>query len=123
MPRGVRSGWGFPGRWKAPLVLWALVLALSWPIIVLREVDFVPALLDNVYLSNSRLSVFNPPLVVQWVLNVASIAMTGLLLLDWLFVAYPADKLKRFESRVIWPLCAGAGAGGHPDLPDRVARG
>jgi hypothetical protein len=109
MPRGVRSEWGFPGRWKAPLVLWALVLALSWPIIVLREVDFVPALLNNVYLSNSRLSVFNPPLVVQWVLSVASITTTGLLLLDWLFVAYSADKLKGFESRVIWPLCASAG--------------
>ncbi|HEV3214153.1 MAG TPA: O-antigen ligase family protein [Vicinamibacterales bacterium] len=109
IPRGVRSEWGVPRRWKAPLVLWALVLALSWPIILLREVDFVPALLDNPYLANSRLWVFGPGVVVLWVLSVASIATTALLLLDWLFLAYPADKLERFESHVIWPLCAGAG--------------
>ena len=108
MPRGARSTWAFPERWRAPLVLWALCLALSWPIIVLREIDFVPALLDNAYLSNSRLSAFIPPLVVVWVASVAAIATTSLLLLDWLFLAYPADQLKRFESRVIWPMCAGA---------------
>jgi hypothetical protein len=109
LPRSARSPWAFPARWRAPLVLWALCLALSWPIVVLRELNFVPALLDNAYLSNSRMSTFVPPLVVMWIASVAAIAMTGLLLFDWLFVAYPEDPPKRFESRIVWPLCAGAG--------------
>jgi len=107
MPRGARARWGFPDQWQAPLVLWALVLALSWPIIVLRETDFVPALLDRGDIWNSRLTVA-PPIVAVWVLSVATIATTGLLLLDWLFLAYPSDQIKRFETRIAWPLFAAA---------------
>jgi hypothetical protein len=124
LPRSVRSQWALPARWRAGVVLWALVLALSWPLILLREVDFVPALRDAVYLSNSRLGV-SPPTVFVWTLSVASIAMTGLLLLDWLFVAYPDDDGKRFESHIIWPLFGGAGiaaaVGAYQGLADMAA--
>src|SRR5207249_1513739 len=97
----------YPGRFAAPLVLWALVLALSWPIVVFREVDFVPALFDRVTLSAAMLPQ-TPGIIAIWIGSVTSIALTGLLLLDWLFLAYSADDLGRFESRVIWPLLAGA---------------
>jgi hypothetical protein len=107
LPRSVRSPWALPAEWRPPVVLWALVLALSWPLILVREVDFVPALRDAVYLSNSRLGV-SPPTVFVWTLSVASISITGLLLLDWLFLAYPDDDRKRFESHIIWPLFGGA---------------
>src|SRR5881394_2414168 len=55
LPRGVRGAWAFPPRWKPPLVFWALAIALSWPIVVLREVDFFPALINRGDLWNSRL--------------------------------------------------------------------
>jgi len=107
LPRGVRAGWMLPGRWKAPLELWALALALSWPLVVLREIDFIPALLDKGDLWNSRLST-SPPLVTVWVLSVAAIVMTGLLLLDWTFDAFPARQESSFERRVIWPVFGAA---------------
>lgn len=107
LPRSLRSSWAYPGRFRAPLVLWALVLALGWPIVVLRELDFVPALINRGNLWNSRVPV-SPQFAVSWITSVAAIAMTGLLLLDWLFVVYPADEHKRFESRVAWPMFAGA---------------
>ena len=52
-PRTVRSGWAVPFRWKAPLILWALTVALSWPIVVLREFDFVAITLTEPRLASS----------------------------------------------------------------------
>src|SRR5438046_1665254 len=31
LPRAAATAWRYPAPWKAPLVLWALVVALSWP--------------------------------------------------------------------------------------------
>jgi hypothetical protein len=109
LPRAFGSVWAFPIRFNAPLVLWALVLALSWPIVMLREVDFVPAMLSQTGISGMSARLPQSPAVIAvWIVSVTSIALTGLLLLDWLFLVYPADRLKQFESRVIWPLFAGA---------------
>ena len=99
-------------------MLWALTLALSWPIVVLREVDFVPALLSPGGMSGSRLPQ-SPAIIAVWISSVTSIVLTGLLLLDWLFLAYSAAatedeaaRLRRFEARVIWPVFCGAVIGG-----------
>jgi O-antigen ligase len=107
LPRAVWSRWSYPGRLSTPLVLWALTLALSWPIVALRELDFVPALLTPSAMPETMLPQL-PGVTVIWIASVASIALTGLLLFDWLFLAYPTDKLERFESHVIWPLFATA---------------
>ncbi|MCM3881639.1 MAG: O-antigen ligase family protein [Vicinamibacterales bacterium] len=107
IPRAAKSGWAFPRRWAAPLVLWALTIAIIWPIVVLREVDFVPALLGrgDLWLGRSTVS---PPVATTWILNVVSIAMTGLLLLDWMLLSFPAEAGARFERRIIWPVFSGA---------------
>ena len=116
LPRAIGSRWAYPGSFAAPLVLWALVFALSWPIVVLRELDFVPALLSPAALSASSLPQ-SPAIITVWVASVAAIALTGLLLLDWLFLVYSAvdpagnttvPLFQMFERRVIWPLLAGA---------------
>ncbi len=107
MSRSARSAWAYPGRFTVPLVLWALVVAISWPLVVLREVDFMPVLLSPAGMSAARLPQ-SPAIVAVWISHVASIALTGLLLLDWLFLAYPEDRLEQFEARAIWPLFAGA---------------
>src|SRR5205085_2941483 len=109
LPRAFESAWAFPLRFNAALMLWALVLALSWPILVLREVDFIPAMLSPSGISAlaARLPQ-SPSVIAVWIWSVTSIALTGLLLLDWLFLIYPADRLRVFESRVIWPMFAGA---------------
>jgi hypothetical protein len=105
LPRAIGSKWAYPERFTSPLVLWALVLALSWPLVVLREVDFVPQLLIG--MPGAKLSQ-SPGIVTVWIASVAAISMTGLLLLDWLFLVYPADQMRSFEARVIWPMFAGA---------------
>jgi hypothetical protein len=42
IPKSLGTGWSFPPRWKGPLMLWALCVALSWPVVVARELDFSP---------------------------------------------------------------------------------
>ena len=32
--------WSLPARWQWPLVTWATIVAISWPIVFLRETDF-----------------------------------------------------------------------------------
>src|SRR5712692_7721733 len=70
LPRSVCSKWAFPAFFVVPLVLWALVLALSWPIVVLRELDFVPTLLNPNNTSGAILSQ-SPEFVTVWVGSVA----------------------------------------------------
>ncbi len=107
IPQSVRTGWAFPSRWKAPLILWTLSLALSWPIVGAREVDFVPGLLNHYDLWSSRAG-SAPPVTVAWTVSVVGIYVISLLWLNWLFATYSSDRLRRFESRIMWPLLAGA---------------
>jgi hypothetical protein len=113
LPKSARSRWAFPGRFGPPLVLWALVLASSWPILLLREVDFVPALLNDPRAVAASLPQM-PQVIAVWILSVTTIATTSLLLLDWLFVAYRAERhdpgqgWSLFERLIIQPLLATA---------------
>ncbi len=107
LPRSLGSAWGYPRSVEFPLVLWALTLALSWPIVVFRELDFVPSLLRPDVMSASVLPL-PPAVIVVWVATVAAIAMTGLLLLDWLGLAFPEEGPERFQARIVWPMLAGA---------------
>jgi O-Antigen ligase len=107
LPKIAGSEWAYPTRLRSPLVLWALTVALSWPLIVLREVDFVPWLLSVAGMNASRFPQ-SPAIIAVWVSNVASIVLTGLLLLDWLLLVYSGPLRRNLESRVILPIFAGA---------------
>src|SRR5262249_23647551 len=39
--------WAVPEAWKLPLAFWALVVATTWPIVILREADFQWSRLDS----------------------------------------------------------------------------
>jgi hypothetical protein len=76
--------WSLPRRWRPVLVLWALVLAVSWPIVALREVDFRAALLYSSIVTNGLAG--GPP--AAWTHAVTTVALTqllGILWFDWLF--------------------------------------
>ena len=103
-PRTVRSGWAVPLRWKAPLILWALTVALSWPIVVLREFDFVAITLTEPRLASSVAGSF-PHEAAIGVLNVATTLGIGILWFDWLFLAFAAD-LAGFRRWVVGALAA-----------------
>src|ERR1700682_4095980 len=44
-PDGLRTSWHIPARWRGALVCWALIVAVSAPIVMGREFDFNPVLL------------------------------------------------------------------------------
>ena len=113
VPRSVRSEWAFPGRWKAPLVLWAISIALTWPVVALREFDFTSALWNYTHLASSMVG--GPPaLAASWVADVAVTLGLGILWFDWLFLAFSHDE-PRFRRRILgalagsWAIATAAG--------------
>jgi hypothetical protein len=105
LPSGIRRGWALPMRWRMPLALWALTVALAWPAIALREVDFSMMTLDV-----PRLSVTGPPgvpprLAIAWTLNVTLVLGVGILWFDWLYATFDGAE-RRFRNVIIGALAA-----------------
>src|SRR5713226_3784972 len=92
-PDGLRTPWHIPGRWRGALVCWALVVAVSAPIVMAREIDFNPVLLLE-----------GPGFVVVWVAQVALMLVLGILWFDWLFGASDLD----FHAWIVTPLAMSA---------------
>ena len=105
-PRTWRSGWAVAAPWRGPLFTWALVVALTWPIVVLREIDWVPALLTNNSVPSSSIGV-PPPVAVEWVLGVSVALLAGILLFNWLELRFQGS-LDLFKRWIVAPLVASA---------------
>ena len=103
-PRLVHSGWSLPRRWRPALILWASTIAVSWPIVAVREIDGHLSLLQNTVLSNSSTG-GSPPTTIIFVVSVASALGLGILWFDWLFGAF-GGSLARFRRFVLAPLAA-----------------
>lgn len=107
MLRGhLAEGWSVPGRWRWPLVCWAVGIALTWPILVARELDFNPAVLwfDRVWTSRQG----GPPKVtVLWIAHSASVLLVSLLWLDALCARYRRASAGPIAPTLLWPLAAG----------------
>jgi hypothetical protein len=99
-PRSIRSSWAVPGRWKAPLILWALIIAVTWPVVALREFDFTLGLFQYELGSSPG----NGAAQV-WVCDVAVTLGVGILWFDWLVNAFK-DGEARFRRWVLLPLGA-----------------
>jgi hypothetical protein len=103
--------WSLPQPWRWPLVAWAVVVSVTWPIILLREVDFYWTVIhfDGVY--NSSDGIFP----VAAAANIAYFALghtVGILWIDALYrwsgeAAVP--RLAWLKRHVLYPL-AGAAA-------------
>ena len=102
-PAGVRTGWHIPGQWRGALVCWALVVAVGASIVVVREVDFTPALIHVTTISNTARGGW-PAFIVRFVLHSALVLVLGILWFDWLFEA-PG---RNFLEAVAGPLAASA---------------
>jgi hypothetical protein len=103
-PRSAWSQWAVPRPWKAPLILWALTVSLAWPVVVLREMDFVLATLDELHMANSVSGSF-PQEAATVVLNTAATLGIGILWFDWLFLTFGAD-VERFRRWIPGALAA-----------------
>jgi len=105
-PRAAHSGWSVPGRWRGALILWALTVSLAWPVVALREIDWLPSVLNQGHLASS-IAGGTPRGAVTWTLQVATILGVGILWFDWLFAVFAGDA-PSFRRFVLLPLAASA---------------
>ncbi|MDA1092180.1 MAG: hypothetical protein O3A25_02740 [Acidobacteria bacterium] len=98
--------WHLPVSWRAPLVSWGLLVAVSWPVVWLRELDFAPSILSVADVANNGLGV-SPGIGLLWVYGVTVTQGAGLILLDWFFAVFGRDASPRFQRAVVVPLGVG----------------
>jgi hypothetical protein len=104
------SRWHIASPWRVPFVAWALVIAVSWPIVAGRELDF--SLIAATTLSTTNAAFGAPPrLAAAWVVLVALAQMIGILWFDMLWARFVASTAPTFERVVLVPLIAGATIG------------
>ncbi len=101
--------WHLPLPWRVPLVASLLVVMLSWPIIWLRELDFLPDIVGRADVVNNGAGV-PPDLGTLWVYWVALVHAVGLLWFDWLTHTYPKAELRALLRQVVLPLACSFGA-------------
>lgn len=103
--------WHLPQQWQLPLVFWALLIALSWPIVLMRELDFTFALPAGAPLltpdTSVNLSAIPPHFAALWIAHAALRQSIGILLLDWLFCTFQTKHRTDFMRWVLLPLAIG----------------
>ena len=99
--------WHLPEPWRAPLVAWVLIVAASWPVVWLRELDFAPSVVGATNVNNGP----GVPtgIVHLWVYGVVLTHGLGLLWLDWLCATFPRRDVAGFQRVVLTPLAVGWG--------------
>ncbi len=102
--------WHLPARWMVPCAAWALVIAVSWPIVAGREIDF-SLVAARTY--DTATSMFNAPprVAAAWIVIVALSQLLGILWIDLLFARFSGDALPRAERSIILPTFVSASAG------------
>ena len=95
--------WSFPSRLRWPLITWSLMIAVSWPIVFMRELDFDAAVLFLSNAANTGIGITPWEAgtgIAYWVL----VHNLGLLWFDRLFSWYSDGQIGPFRNRVLIPL-------------------
>ena len=100
--------WSLPGAWRWPLITWALMVSLSWPIVFMREADFRWWVLWSTA-ANTSIGV-TPGEVNQHVSYLAVVHNLGILFIDALCRWY-SNNSERFKRDVVYPLAVTAALG------------
>jgi hypothetical protein len=98
--------WHIPRPWLLPLVWWALIVSVSAPIVMFREVGFAPWIFNLVRVSNTSTGT-SPSEAISWVSYVVIAHNAGLLWFDWLYRCYGRDR-SAMVREVLAPLAVGA---------------
>ncbi len=114
MSRGNWFAWSLPDTWKLPLVAWGLLAAFSWPIVILRELDYnlssIFATIPYDYPLGKQIgegqldSALPDKLSALWIAHAAMLQGLGILWLDWLFHTFYGKPTGHFLRRVLLPL-------------------
>lgn len=103
------SRWHTPPAWTPWIAAWTLVLAVTWPIVAGREIDFslvAARTLDT----PSGLGAGAPAAAAANVTHAALGQIVGLLWLDLLFARFGVSRVGRVERWVFAPLVLGIAA-------------
>lgn len=96
--------WSLPSPWRWPLVAWSLFVAVSWPIVFLREIDFDFGMLSAPIANTGvGISPWESGLAITYAVLVHNI---GLLWIDALFRWYANGGVNKFRDTVLFPLAA-----------------
>jgi hypothetical protein len=98
--------WSIPRPWRWPLVTWALAVAVSWPIVALRELSFDPGMLW--VRGSTNVAGVSPAESAMWSTHVALGHLVGLLWVDALWRWYASGTRDRFVREIVWPLAGAA---------------
>ena len=109
LTRASWARWHIPDPWRFPFVAWALVIAVSWPIVAWREIDFSLIAARTYDTTNSAYNA-PPRLAAAWILIVALSQLTGILWFDLLWARY-GRRLAVAERIAVLPLVASAAVG------------
>jgi hypothetical protein len=82
--------WHLPSPWKFPVIAWALLLAMSWPVVAGRELDFSLVAARTHGVANG-IALLSPPQAAAFVTIMALSQMLGLLWLDVLWARFRGD--------------------------------
>jgi len=97
--------WHLPRGWSIPFVAWALIVAVSWPIVAGREIDFsvvAARSFDTVNVLYGQ----PPPAAAAWIVVVALGQMLGIVWFDTLWARFAAGRAWQFEEFILVPLLA-----------------
>ena len=98
--------WHVPPAWRLPLAFWALALALGWPVVAFREMNFTWASLGEYTIANSGLG-GPPPVIIVTMLAAVMPQMLGILWFDALFGQFAQKESGAFRRAILLPLAAG----------------
>ena len=98
--------WSLPARWQWPLITWAMLVSIAWPIVFLREADFAPWILPLERVSNTSVGI-GPWEVGLNITYFAIVHNAGILFVDALCRWYAVAR-DRFRSEVLVPLSMAA---------------
>jgi hypothetical protein len=99
-------GWSLPARWQWPLITWALIVSIAWPIVALREADFALWILPLKRVSNTSIGI-GPWEVDRNVAYFALCHNAGILFVDAL-CRWFLDRRDTLRREVLVPLSLAA---------------
>src|ERR1051325_2620929 len=98
--------WSLPARWQWPLITVAMIVAIAWPIVALREADFALWILPLQRVSNTSIGI-SPWEVDKNVAYFALLHNAGILFIDALCRWY-GDRRHEFQRDIVVPLALSA---------------
>ena len=98
--------WHLPAAWRLPLVYWLLILALAWPVLAFREMNFMWGSLGEFTLANSGLG-GPPPVIIVFMLASILPQLLGILWFDALCGQFADTEAGAFRRAILLPLATG----------------